>query len=123
MDTPMLIGMFLIVAGVFVAAYGLLPRNFVAHREAAVEITISAPEDAALGAPHWKLMAVLVIALVVDVMKPAALGFVVPGMAVEYGIRSEEHTSELQSLMRISYAVFCLKKKNKYQTRTQTQKY
>src|SRR3546814_3867999 len=28
------------------------------------------------------------------------------------GTRSEEHTSELQSLMRISYAVFCLKKKN-----------
>src|SRR3546814_7807559 len=31
----------------------------------------------------------------------------------ERGLRSEEHTSELQSLMRISYAVFCLKKKNK----------
>src|SRR3546814_4537274 len=30
-------------------------------------------------------------------------------------LRSEEHTSELQSLMRISYAVFCLKKKNKTQ--------
>src|SRR3546814_6337975 len=30
--------------------------------------------------------------------------------------RSEEHTSELQSLMRISYAVFCLKKKNKRST-------
>src|SRR3546814_7361726 len=30
------------------------------------------------------------------------------------GTRSEEHTSELQSLMRISYAVFCLKKKTKY---------
>src|SRR3546814_6851941 len=30
--------------------------------------------------------------------------------------RSEEHTSELQSLMRSSYAVFCLKKKNKYNT-------
>src|SRR3546814_4780487 len=29
----------------------------------------------------------------------------------DLGIRSEEHTSELQSLMRISYAVFCLKKK------------
>src|SRR3546814_7053827 len=28
-----------------------------------------------------------------------------------YAVRSEEHTSELQSLMRISYAVFCLKKK------------
>src|SRR3546814_1785858 len=32
-------------------------------------------------------------------------------------IRSEEHTSELQSLMRISYAVFCLKKKKKTQTK------
>src|SRR3546814_6912578 len=32
------------------------------------------------------------------------------------GWRSEEHTSELQSLMRISYAVFCLKKKKKQKT-------
>src|SRR3546814_10636012 len=32
---------------------------------------------------------------------------------VDKAARSEEHTSELQSLMRISYAVFCLKKKNK----------
>src|SRR3546814_2062164 len=32
------------------------------------------------------------------------------------GDRSEEHTSELQSLMRISYAVFCLKKKKKNKT-------
>src|SRR3546814_2811027 len=45
-----------------------------------------------------------------------------PGVQVHYEAipgqeilkqRSEEHTSELQSLMRISYAVFCLKKKNK----------
>src|SRR3546814_7837998 len=35
------------------------------------------------------------------------------GLLIAFGgIRSEEHTSELQSLMRISYAVFCLKKKN-----------
>src|SRR3546814_7017703 len=34
--------------------------------------------------------------------------------------RSEEHTSELQSLMRISYAVFCLKKKTKHKKRTYT---
>src|SRR3546814_8166772 len=32
--------------------------------------------------------------------------------------RSEEHTSELQSLMRISYAVFCLQQKNKHATQT-----
>src|SRR3546814_6664424 len=35
-------------------------------------------------------------------------------------LRSEEYTSELQSLMRISYAVFCLKKKNKNTTLTTT---
>src|SRR3546814_7029651 len=34
--------------------------------------------------------------------------------------RSEEHTSELQSLMRISYAVFCLKKKKKKKKKRQT---
>src|SRR3546814_2365750 len=32
-------------------------------------------------------------------------------IGIERAVRSEEHTSELQSLMRISYAVFCLKKK------------
>src|SRR3546814_5927324 len=34
-----------------------------------------------------------------------------PQKGVDHAVRSEEHTSELQSLMRISYAVFCLKKK------------
>src|SRR3546814_3164086 len=36
-----------------------------------------------------------------------------PADVAMYALRSEEHTSELQSLMRISYAVFCLIKKNK----------
>src|SRR3546814_4744736 len=39
------------------------------------------------------------------------LTWIDPVVAVGIGLRSEEHTSELQSLMRISYAVFCLKKK------------
>src|SRR3546814_3143159 len=43
----------------------------------------------------------------------AAVDRVHPGVCRKCG-RSEEHTSELQSLMRISYAVFCLKKKTKY---------
>src|SRR3546814_4547288 len=38
------------------------------------------------------------------------------------GTRSEEHTSELQSLMRISYAVFCLKKKKKKNTQKRTKR-
>src|SRR3546814_19397340 len=53
------------------------------------------------------------------VLGPAdAAGQVVAGAQVEAADlagRSEEHTSELQSLMRISYAVFCLKKKKKTQ--------
>src|SRR3546814_9714709 len=39
-----------------------------------------------------------------------------PGFTpAQSALRSEEHTSELQSLMRISYAVFCLKKKKQHQ--------
>src|SRR3546814_2168094 len=41
-------------------------------------------------------------------------------VSLQIAIRSEEHTSELQSLMRISYAVFCLKKKNTTQTQQPT---
>src|SRR3546814_12740354 len=41
--------------------------------------------------------------------------------AVNGEIRSEEHTSELQSLMRISYAVFCLKKKKRMQREPNTE--
>src|SRR3546814_9490123 len=48
---------------------------------------------------------------------PAALVSGRPSLTGEH-LRSEEHTSELQSLMRISYAVFCLKKKNTQNTTT-----
>src|SRR3546814_8914329 len=43
--------------------------------------------------------------------EPAARGIAEAGVVLGAAHRSEEHTSELQSLMRISYAVFCLKKK------------
>src|SRR3546814_9302723 len=49
-------------------------------------------------------------------------GLLRPPMGGFQAVRSEEHTSELQSLMRISYAVFCLKKKNKA-TKIQTETY
>src|SRR3546814_1627016 len=50
----------------------------------------------------------------VSVPRPEALskaGLSVASFSIEVSDRSEEHTSELQSLMRISYADFCLKKK------------
>src|SRR3546814_3325042 len=51
------------------------------------------------------------------------LGAIVPVTANGSVARSEEHTSELQSLMRISYAVFCLKKKNQINNNSQHIRY
>src|SRR3546814_6861835 len=61
---------------------------------------------------------VLVDLPVVLLMMPLSHGRMVGGERLDHRLirawsRSEEHTSELQSLMRISYAVFCLQKKNK----------
>lgn len=92
MDTGMLIGMATIVAGIAIAGYGLLPRNLAAQRAAAGAIDIVAPEDAPLTIAHWKLLAVLVVALIIDVMKPATLGFTVPGMVAEYHV-TKAHAS------------------------------
>lgn len=88
MDLPMEIGMVLIPSGVLLAAYGLMPRL------AQVRLTTRAggrlhwhvADNVPLHAEHWKLVAVLAVALTIDVMKPASLAFVMPGMALEYGI-------------------------------------
>jgi putative MFS transporter len=86
MDPGMIFGMFLIVGGIFVAAYGLLPPRISQQIQAAARITVSPPEDAKLNLAHVGLMVVLVMALIIDVMKPASLGFVMPGMVKEYGV-------------------------------------
>lgn len=86
MGPDMVWGMVLIIGGCGVAAYGLLPRNVSQQIAASQEIVVSPPEDAPLSAAHWRLMAVLVVALVIDVMKPASLGFTLPGMKSEYAI-------------------------------------
>jgi putative MFS transporter len=86
MGGGMLAGMGLIVGGVLVAAYGLLPRDISRQVAAAKEVEIAAPEDAHLSWAHWGLMVVLVVALMIDVMKPASLGFTIPGMVKEYHV-------------------------------------
>jgi putative MFS transporter len=86
MEPEMLFGMAAIVGGLLVAAWGLLPRNIAAQRAAGEAIVVAAPEDVRLGPAHWVLMVVLVLALVIDVMKPAALGFAVPELSREYGV-------------------------------------
>src|SRR3546814_2145132 len=64
---------------------------------------ISCPRSSIVGSSP----AVSVLVLI----EAACIGSWLPAPAVTMFSRSEEHTSELQSLMRISYAVFCLKKK------------
>lgn len=86
MEADMIWGMGFIVGGCLIAAYGLLPRDVTKQIAASQEIVVSPPEDAPLSGAHWRLMAVLVIALVIDVMKPASLGFTLPGMKSEYAI-------------------------------------
>src|SRR5690606_21029477 len=71
MGPDMYAGMALIIGGVAVAAFGLLPRNISQQLAASQGVVVSPPEDAALSPAHWRLMGVLTIALVIDVMKPA----------------------------------------------------
>lgn len=84
MDAGMLWGMALIVAGVGLTAWGLLPRQIAA--EVRVIEIIAPPEDAPLTPTHWWMSALLALALIIDIMKPATLGFVTPGMRAEYGV-------------------------------------
>jgi putative MFS transporter len=83
MGTPMLIGMFLIILGIGAAAWGLLPGG---QTQPVHYGTVTPPEDAPLTKYHWIQIALVGVALVIDVMKAASLGFVIPGMRVEYGL-------------------------------------
>ena len=80
----MYVGMAAIILGVGIAAYGLLPKNMAQQLSASHDIVVTPPEDAPLSRAHWALMFVLVIALGIDIMKPASLGFTIPGMIDEY---------------------------------------
>ncbi len=83
MDNGMLAGMGLIILGVIAAAYGLLPSR---QPQPFSYGAIIPPEDSPLTKAHWIQIALLAIALVIDVMKAATLGFVIPGMRTEYGL-------------------------------------
>src|SRR3546814_2696384 len=78
------------------AAYGATLQlwNYVQMPALAVGAAVSAMVAQNIGAHRWDRVTSITNS----------------GMAINLAMRSEEHTSELQSLMRISYAVFCLKK-------------
>ena len=102
MTTEMWVGMGMIPVGLALAAFGLMPRlalmRQALHGDRHVHFHIA--DGVPLNAEHWKLVVVLVIALAVDVMKPATLGFVMPGMSLEYAIA--ESTASLLALVALT---------------------
>ncbi|WP_119719244.1 MFS transporter [Cognatilysobacter tabacisoli] len=102
MTTEMWVGMGMIPVGLALAAFGLMPRlalmRQALHGDRHVHFHIA--DGVPLNAEHWKLVIVLVIALAVDVMKPATLGFVMPGMSLEYEIAKP--TASLLALVALT---------------------
>lgn len=91
MDRAMLVGMALVPLGVLLATFGLMPRLNQMRRTARAGIAalpFHVADHAPLNREHWKLIGVLALALAVDVMKPATIGFVMPGLGAEYGLGS-----------------------------------
>src|SRR3546814_9018994 len=102
---PLIFSVVTIVAGVLVAAPALFRTG-------------------ALAIPAWRPFAAVCASIAVFIVGMAQVGLLPATVFAVWvaaladrrstktgAVRSEEHTSELQSLMRISYAVFCLKKK------------
>ena len=91
MSTLMLVGMLLIIGGMGLTAFGLMPsHDRSASRTPASGMHFQAMDAARLTSLHWGMMLVLGVALVIDVMKPATLGFVIPGMKGEYGLKGAQ---------------------------------
>lgn len=99
MGSGMLWGMAFILGGAAAAAWGLQPKAAVSRAMPAHE-RIMAPEDAPLTAWHWAAGGALAAALVIDIMKPASLGFVTPGMQAEYGV-------SLQKVAILPFGALC----------------
>ena len=85
MDKEMWIGMGLIILGVPAAIYGALPKDRAPHGSHA-GTSYEAPDTTPLTRWHAAVLLVLTLGLIIDVMKPATLGFVLPGLRAEYGI-------------------------------------
>lgn len=87
-DVKMIIGMILIFTGLILAFYGLVPLRSRKIIDNETRVRIRVLDDTPLSKKHIIMLLVISIAVIIDVMKPAALSFVAPGMANEYGLKS-----------------------------------
>ncbi|HEY3745453.1 MAG TPA: MFS transporter [Gemmatimonadaceae bacterium] len=90
-DLSMIAGMVLIVVGLAATVWGVIPRDQSHALESDVHIRVRALDEVPINSAHVVLMLVMAAAVTIDVMKPATLSFVLPGMAREYGLRSPLH--------------------------------
>ena len=88
MDQTMILGMYAFVAGLLISLYSLLPRstNAIARRVSQLEVTTL--DDVKISSAHVGLLIAMAFAVTIDVMKPTALAFVMPGMSLEYNLWS-----------------------------------
>jgi len=87
METSMKVGMVAILVGLVVSVYGLLPKVPPSNAELVSKLRVSALDDAPLTRAHWGLVATMMLAVTIDIMKPTALAFVIPGITMEYGLK------------------------------------
>ena len=102
-DAWMALGMALIACGGAAAFVGALPEGGLARREAPPGLGYEPPDSMKLGRAHYAMLVILIVGLVIDVMKPATLGFVLPGLAAEYGI--ERSTAALLPFVALTGTV------------------
>jgi putative MFS transporter len=108
MTLEMWIGMALIPIGLLLSSYGMMPRLAQLRLAMAGEhgelpgrhMYFHVADGVPLNREHWTLVIVLIVALAVDVMKPATLGFVMPGMSSEYSI--SKPTASLLALVALT---------------------
>src|SRR3546814_8571284 len=105
---PLVYGVLLGAFGIGAVCAAFISGRLRAHmpNQRIVQIASLAVAIGATGAGLSTSLPLTIVALLI-----AGLGWVLALSTLNATVRSAEHTSELQSLMRISYAVFCLKKK------------
>jgi putative MFS transporter len=89
-DSTMALGMVLIVVGLAAAFWGLVPPPPDPAADG-TRIRVEALDEVPIRPAHVALILVMAAAVTIDVMKPATLSFVLPGMAREYGLKSPLH--------------------------------
>jgi putative MFS transporter len=87
-DVSMLVGMALIVVGLVMSIYGLMPKAMPGIGTDLARVRVTVEDDARITPALAGLLVVMALAVIIDAMKPLTLGFVAPGMTREYDLKS-----------------------------------